>query len=213
MKFTRSLQYGNWGNDVKDLQKGLNQMCYFKFMIMGFFGEKTMKAVIQFQKDNNIEPAVGYFGQITQPIFLSKLSAFNRQTIYDTACLNLKTDVSPNDIAPDEYGCAETVSDLLKMAGFDIGLYLSTYQLYYALKSNSGFIRVDTPLYGDIIISPTGFGNGMLPNGHVGICGKDDKIMSNNSFTGLFEENYTQDAWKARYQKVGGYPLIYFRKI
>ena len=85
--------------------------------------------------------------------------------------------------------------------------------MYKSLNASSLFIKIDRPEEGDIIISPTGFGNGNLPNGHVGIVSKDGMVMSNDSATGVFTENYTMDTWKARYRDIGGYPVYYFRRV
>lgn len=140
----------------------------------------------------------------------------NRLILFSAAVKALGTDASPNDVAPDEYGCAETVWDVLSMAfPFNVGFAftVSTNQMYKRLSNSPLYIRVDQPLEGDIVISPTGYGNGKLPNGHVGIKGEDNKIMSNNSSNGMFEENYTMAGWKARYVTKGGYPMAYFRRV
>lgn len=126
----------------------------------------------------------------------------------------LGTDASPNDFAPDELGCAESVNSIhRRVFGFEIGGELSTNRMYKVLLNSPLFMGVDRPEAGDLIISPTGYGNGKLPNGHVGICGKDGIIMSNDSATGKFVENYTQEEWRRRYAVKGGYPIKYFRKI
>lgn len=139
-------------------------------------------------------------------------TASGRFYIIAVSCLG--SDASPNDIAPDEYGCAETINAIhKKVFGFEIGGGLSTYLLYNVLLTSKYFIKIDSPKAGDIVISPTGYGNGKLSNGHVGIVGKENVIMSNDSATGLFLENYTLDKWRARYVALGGYPMAYFRRI
>lgn len=138
----------------------------------------------------------------------------NREKLFNTALSCLGTDASPNDVAPDEYGCAETVNEVHKKCfGFPIGGELSTYKMYAVLKSSPLFTKVDSPLNGDIIISPTGYGNGKLSNGHVGIMAFGDKIMSNNSYTGKFEQNYNLATWRARYKDIGNYPVDFFRRV
>lgn len=137
-----------------------------------------------------------------------------RGRLYLGALMSLGKDASPNDIVPDEYGCAESVNAIHhKVFGFDIGGDVSTNKMYKVLKTSPLFLKVDQPLEGDIIISPTGYGNGRLPNGHVGIVSKDRIVMSNDSATGTFIENYTLDTWAARYVDQGGYPVCYFRRI
>lgn len=131
--------------------------------------------------------------------------------IYQIALSCLGTDASPNDLAPDELGCAETVSTIINKASFKMPIILSTREFYNYLNTN--WLQVSVPLPGDIILSPTGFGgkNGVA-NGHTGIVGTGEAIMSNNSSTGKFERNYTLASWKARYADKGGYPVWFFRK-
>lgn len=140
----------------------------------------------------------------------------NRLILFATAVKALRTDASPADVAPDELGCAETIYDILASAfPLNVGFpfTVSTSQLYMSLRTCDKYILVDQPLEGDIVISPSGYGNGALSNGHIGIKGELDKIMSNSSATGTFEENYTMDTWKARYVGIGGYPMVFFRRV
>lgn len=140
----------------------------------------------------------------------------NRLLLFATAVKALGTDASPNDLAPDEVGCAETVYDILGQAfPLNVGFSstLSTYTLYRSLNASHLYIKVTEPLEGDIVISPTGMGNGNLSNGHVGIKGELDKIMSNSSSSGKFEENYTMSGWKARYVDKGAFPMLFYRRV
>lgn len=148
--------------------------------------------------------------------FTADLSA--RERLHNRAVGCLGTDASPNDVAPDELGCAETVNAIHKREfGFEIGGGLSTALMYKALEVSPYFQRVDQPDKGDIALSPTGMGNGNLPNGHVGIVGdgvgEGRVIMSNDSFKGTFEANYTIKKWKDRYMVKGGYPLLFYRRL
>ncbi len=214
LNIKRDLSFGSFGKDVRELQLALNDLGYTKLTGTGFFGTKTQDNVIKFQLDNNVTPAYGYVGVKTLFALNMKLTKNNRENFWASAQSYLGTDVTPNDLVPDEVGCAEAVNEVhYKTFGQYIGGGASTYNLYACLNASKDFIRVDTPLYGDIVISPTGYGNGKLSNGHVGIVSKDNKIMSNNSFNGYFEENYTVDSWRKRYVDVGGYPMVYFRKI
>lgn len=74
--FTRSLKVGMSGDDVKQLQTLLKKLNYFPGgqNITNYFGNITNSAVIKFQKDNNIKPAAGLFGPLTQAklLLLSK---------------------------------------------------------------------------------------------------------------------------------------------
>jgi hypothetical protein len=147
-----------------------------------------------------------------------RLTDENRLKLYEAAVKALGTDASPNDVAPDELGCAETVNELVKNT---FGEYInarygitSTYWLYKALKENILFKEVFIPSPGDVVISPTGYGkNPAIPNGHTGIVMLGGKIASNDSRTGKFEENYTIDTWSQRYVRNGGYFMKFFRRI
>jgi hypothetical protein len=72
--FTKNLKFLTLDNEVKELQKFLNTHGY-PVSLSGAgssglettkFGLLTQKALIKFQKANNITPAVGYFGPITR---------------------------------------------------------------------------------------------------------------------------------------------------
>lgn len=210
--FTRDLKQGSFGLDVFKLQDLLEQFGYGDFTPTGYFGEKTTSSLMKFQLKNHIPP-VGILGPQTRE-FINKIISSGSEILYFTAIGCLNTDASPNDLAPDEYGCAETVNAIHKKAfGFEIGGNLSTYAMYQVLQNDPGFMRVDAPRRGDIIISPTGYGNGRLSNGHVGIMSSETEIMSNNSYTGKFEQNYSLQKWRDRYAVLGGYFVAFFRKV
>lgn len=132
--------------------------------------------------------------------------------LFETAKKWLGKDVAPIE---NEYGCAESVNNIVyKAFGDYAGGDLSTYRMYNSIKNNKLFAKVKSPLPGDIILSPTGYGNRRkLSNGHVGIVGDNGYIMSNDSKTGLWSGNYTLNSWKSRYQDMGEYPIHYFRRI
>lgn len=139
--------------------------------------------------------------------------------LYEEAVKVLGTDVSPQDIAVDEVGCVESLSRLLQRAYPDLRFptLLSTRSLYDYLLTSPSFIQVDSPQYGDIILSVTGTGNGTIFNGHCGVVGQytsHDKtlwVMSNDSFSGTWEVNFTIGSWKRRYVDRGGMELLLFR--
>lgn len=139
----------------------------------------------------------------------------NRVKLYAVALSYLGTDASPNDLAPDELGCADTVSAILVHAfGPIIRHSVSTAEMYNLLNNSPHFKKVNNFKFGDIIISPTGKGKtGKISNGHVGIVGEDEEILSNSSATGLFTNNFTISSWVKRYRDQGGYPIYFFRKI
>jgi len=112
-------------------------------------------------------------------------------------------------------GCAETVNAIFKMAlGAPIGGGSSTMLMLPFLKDTTRFSET-TPalaLPGDVIISPTGFGNGKLDHGHVGIIAKYG-ILSNSSADGRLHEVYDIDTWTKYYHGVGGFPVRIFRVL
>ncbi|MES2409550.1 MAG: hypothetical protein V4509_04620 [Patescibacteria group bacterium] len=159
-----------------------------------------------------LKQLIALFKNAVSPITVGN----NRLILFATAVKALGTDASPADVAPDEVGCAETIYDILGAAfplNVGFAFTVSTSQLYRSLLASPKYIRIDQPLEGDIVISPSGYGNGGLSNGHVGIKGELDKIMSNSSATGTFEENYTMQGWKDRYVAIGGYPMAFFRRV
>ena len=136
----------------------------------------------------------------------------NRLILYETAKASLGRDASPLDRANDALGCAESVNAIHKKAfGFEIGGSTSTALLFEALVDSPYFDRVSNPLPGDVIISPTGSGNGRVAHGHTGIVAKQG-IMSNDSDTGTWELNYTMDMWKRYYGQKGGFIVAFFRR-
>lgn len=217
MKFSRDLQYGSFSlpyGDVWNLQLGLQELGYGVFTPTGFFGSKTQDAVSRFQTDNGITPISGYFGPKSIIAFTTALafSRLHRLKIFSTALALVGTDVTPEDIVPDEYDCSDTVCTILAKAGFPVGNFPLTTDLFKYLTHSKDWSRVYEPYTGDIIISPTGWGSGQLSNGHVGIVGENSKIYSNSSATGLLTQNYTLVSWKARYVDIGQFPMLYFRK-
>lgn len=141
-----------------------------------------------------------------QPIMIT-----NQEKLFEEARAWLGRDASPMNLAPKEYACAESVTYVLRQAGFDIGIITGTATLRDVLIRSWKFTKVLVPEPGDIILCTTGMGNGNIPNGHVGICLTDEKIASNNSYTGLWSDYYTFELWKKRYVDIGGYKIEYFR--
>jgi hypothetical protein len=75
-QFTKNLKYRDRSTDVLELQKFLNTNGYILSNTGAgsigsettYFGPATRNALIKFQKDNNIKPAVGYFGVVTRGV-------------------------------------------------------------------------------------------------------------------------------------------------
>lgn len=220
--FTKDLSYGSFGHEVFYLQGSLQKLGYgtFKRPMPYFFGPATKQAVIDFQKANGILPASGYFGPLTRAKMAEKLSDRDREAIYSAAVSFLGKDASPNDLAIDDYGCADSVCGVLTKAlvypGFE--WTVSTLTLYTTMKKSLDYIEVDAShaKRGDILISPTGMSsipNTPVSNGHTGVVGDGETIMSNNSAKGIWESNYTFKTWSDRYVRKGGYKMHFFRKV
>lgn len=139
----------------------------------------------------------------------------NAAKLYEQAKKLIGTDASPNDAAPDNLACAETVNRIVALAlGAPIGGGTSTYAMWQVLRSDSKRwtpIMGSEALPGDIIISPTGgTTNARLEHGHVGIVAKHG-ILSNNSENGLLCENYDIPTWKRYYSGFGLLPTLFYR--
>jgi uncharacterized repeat protein (TIGR02059 family)/uncharacterized delta-60 repeat protein len=74
VSFTRNLQLNSRGEDVRNLQRFLNQNG-FSVSASGagspgretnLFGPATRRALIRYQQANNIRPAIGFFGPVTR---------------------------------------------------------------------------------------------------------------------------------------------------
>lgn len=130
--------------------------------------------------------------------------------LYTTAVPLLGKHITLNDNVPNEVGCAEAVSYVLKQAGITVpeGGIPGTATLYSFLKNNKSFVESSSYLVGAIIVSPTGMGNDKIP-GHTGICANYG-ILSNNSATGLFLETWNISNWISYYHQYGGLPIYYF---
>lgn len=139
----------------------------------------------------------------------------NAEKLYQKAKASLDVDASPKDIAPDDVACMESVDTIFfRTFGYFINntpdkITLSTKIGYEAMKFSPLFTQVFRYKRGLIIISPTGYGNGNMAHGHVGITG-DYGILSNDSSSGLFKEKWTYQAWLDYYAKLGGFPVFLF---
>lgn len=85
--FNKNLTLGNVNNDVKELQKYLNNNGFIlastgagsKGKETTYFGPVTKKALIKFQQANKIKPSVGYFGPLTRDFINKKNKIVNNQ--------------------------------------------------------------------------------------------------------------------------------------
>lgn len=134
-----------------------------------------------------------------------------KPTLYQVATSYIGKDASPRDLASDVVGCAESVSTILRDVLPTFPIITGTYTLWQMLEQDHRFKRVTIPMPGTIIISPTGTSTSkVVRNGHVGIFGEAEKIMSNDSNNGLWQQNYTLTSWRERWGKAG-YPLYMYQ--
>lgn len=136
-----------------------------------------------------------------------------KPTLFAAAREYLGRDASPRNFVPSEVACAESVSTVIADVIPGFPPITGTWTLWDKLESDDRFQRVTIPVPGTIIISPTGTVKDAPIVGHVGIFGRDNNIMSNNSYNGLWEENYTLDSWNARYKAAGYQTYMYQLKI
>jgi hypothetical protein len=145
-----------------------------------------------------------------------------QQKIYQIAKDSLGKHLTLNPNVPNEVGCAEAVSFVLKNAGIT-GIpaagYAGTADLYRWLLANPQFKLIEQPEQGAVIVSPTGFGNNTV-EGHTGILGgfgvqfpNEFGILSNNSDNGLFQEKWNLLTWWLNYGEKGHLPVAFFRAI
>ncbi|MCG8668622.1 MAG: hypothetical protein MI867_04345, partial [Pseudomonadales bacterium] len=93
------------------------------------------------------------------------------QRLYEAAVASLGTDASPNDAAPDELGCADTVSNIIKRVVPSFPVITGTWTLWDRFEKDDRFERIAAIERGAIIICATVPGK-PFP-GHVGIMGDD----------------------------------------
>lgn len=147
---------------------------------------------------------------------INKKAMPTNQKLYEAAVALLGTDASPADEAPDELGCAETVSTILRKVLPDFPVTVSTYTLNEILKHHSLFKEVHYA-QGELIPAGTIIICATVPNkpfpGHTGIFSTNSDIMSNDSRTGQFRLNYTLATWVARWFTKGGYVIRFYQLI
>lgn len=150
------------------------------------------------------------------PVTIKPMPQTKAEQLYQTAKNCLGIDMSPADIAPDSLACAESLNGVFfKAFGTHLGTgaaLTSTLALYKEMSLDTRLQKVDTPIAGDIIISPTGLSTKHSPHGHCGIWGNFD-VMSNDSDTGKWKDNYTHEAWYNVFSKELGFPIYFFRVL
>lgn len=141
-------------------------------------------------------------------VFLNRYPMSRRITIYSQLCKGVDLSM----LAPDELGCAESVSRLLNILDDRTPIVTGTWTLNdYILKNGSRFEILKKAEDGCIVMAVTGTGNGILKNGHVGFYVKG-RVLSNNSYTGEWDDHYSIEEFVARYHGLGGF-IIRFYKV
>lgn len=74
----------NKKGEVTILQKYLKFQGYLSIAPSGYFGTSTLKAVLNFQKANNIKPALGFVGSLTK----EKIKDLSCEEVLGESCLN-----------------------------------------------------------------------------------------------------------------------------
>lgn len=123
-----------------------------------------------------------------------------------------------DESVPADVGCMEAISTLLKRCEYDIppkGIP-GTATGYEWLCNNplfkvAPFAVNSSYTKGSIIISPPPGKTG-YPHGHIGIIGEYG-ILSNDSETGEFRENYTIQTWADFFGRLRGLPIYIFLPI
>ena len=137
------------------------------------------------------------------------------ERLVNLAVSRLGLDFTDDKVLDDEVSCAFAVTTLLNEIDGRIPIIHGTYQLLNYLETSTLFQRVYEPQGGDIVVSATGTSknNTLVPRGHTGIYQNTTQILSNDSMTGKFIQNYTRDSWRERWYYQGHYPVKLFRFI
>ena len=142
-----------------------------------------------------------------EPIVLPQIKPI-REKILDEAKEWIGKEASINDLVADYVACGESFCNVMSNV-MNFPMITGTASLFEYLKEDKRF-KITTELKaGNIIISPTTYGNGLIP-GHIGILLEDGKIVSNSSESGLWVQNYDVDSWTRRYRIKGGFPVVIF---
>lgn len=174
-------------------------------------------------KDHNIRRAKRiWINKRTVPAMRKHISVLqaivnflmNKKTLLQVCTDALGTDASPSDEAPDELGCANSVTELLRKVYPETPKINGTWTLYqYLLNPKNKWKQVNEYEAECVVISPTGLGTG---TGHTGIVMEDNTIASSNSFglnKGRFTKNYTPQVWEKKYTGGQKIPTFIFKRV
>lgn len=114
--------------------------------------------------------------------------------------------------APNELGCAETVSRMIRVLHPEFGVYVGTPEFRSALDASLFFTRIPSWNAKDGTIHMAETGTGLYKHGHVGVQW-GVSVLSNNSFTGKVASHMTVDYFDEYYFQKGGFPRQYYKLI
>lgn len=134
------------------------------------------------------------------------------EKLYEFCMQYYNTDPTPKDIVDDEVACAEVMSTLLNKHLGEFPMITYTPKMLEYLKKDTRFKETTEFKTGNVIISPTGSGAGRKI-GHIGIIGKDGKILSNSSSTGLWFDKFDNLSWIDNYSRIGGLNMYIFELV
>lgn len=103
-------------------------------------------------------------------------------------CSRLLKDADLSYIAPNEYGCAESVTRIWN-ALFGFPIFTATVKMYEYMCTSGKFTEIPHPIDGAITIAVTEFRNGETINGHTGVS-DGGSLWNNNSPTGKWMKNW-----------------------
>lgn len=113
-------------------------------------------------------------------------------------------------VAPNDLGCAETVSRMIRVLHPDFPVITGTSALRYELDACRYIAKTTVTGNGTIHLAETG--RGQYPHGHVGIEW-NGLILSNNSLTGKVDSHMTVGAFEKYYFIDGRFPRKYYQLI
>lgn len=144
---------------------------------------------------------------------LRKLGYTTARLVHAWAKIQVGRDLST--IVNNDVACAESVSRILRAVDPSLlpGVITGTATLDDVLAKSPRFKLTTIPSAGCVVVSPTGKGNGTIPNGHVGIVGDNVLVYSNSSVTGEWSQNFTLSSWYNRYVQSGKYPMKFYKII
>lgn len=146
---------------------------------------KFLKALLALLEQIFMRPAYD-----VNPKTLPMNEETNREKLLEAIRQSLGSDASPHDAAKDEYGCAESVSNIIAKV-YDFPITTSTVELANILDKHPHFKRTTIPKPACVIVSP----RKDAIYGHAGFLLTNSRIASNDSATGLMQDNYSWGGW------------------